>query len=51
VVLEATDAAGGPVPVDSYVRGKVTGVRFDEGFPELMLGDRRVRMSDVSEVR
>jgi len=51
VVLEATDAAGGPVPVDSFVRGQVTGVRFDEGFPELMIGDRRIRMSDVSEVR
>ena len=51
VVLEAVDAAGQPIPVDSFVRGQVTGVRFDEGFPELMIGDRRIRMSDVSEVR
>ena len=51
VVLEAVDVAGEPVPVDSYVRGQVTGVRFDEGFPELMIGDRRIRMSNISEVR
>ena len=40
-----------PVPVDTYVRGTVTGVRFDEGYPELMIGDRRVRMTEVVEVK
>lgn len=40
-----------PVPVDTYVRGQVTGVRFDEGYPELMIGDRRVRMTEVIEVK
>lgn len=39
-----------PVPVDSYVRGKVTGVRFDQGYPELMVGEKRLRLSDVIEV-
>ena len=39
-----------PVPVDTYVRGQVTGVRFDEGYPELMIGERRIRMTDVVEV-
>lgn len=39
-----------PVPVDTYVRGKVTGVRFDQGYPELMVGDKRLRLSDVIEV-
>jgi flagellar basal-body rod modification protein FlgD len=40
-----------PVPVDTFVRGQVTGVRFDEGYPELMIGDRRVRMTEVVEVK
>jgi flagellar hook assembly protein FlgD len=39
-----------PVPVDTFVRGQVTGVRFDEGYPELMIGERRIRMTDVVEV-
>lgn len=50
VSVEATQSEN-PVPVDTYVRGQVTGVRFDEGYPELMIGDRRVRMTDVVEVK
>jgi flagellar basal-body rod modification protein FlgD len=50
VSVEATQGDS-PVPVDTYVRGQVTGVRFDEGYPELMIGDRRVRMTEVIEVK
>ena len=50
VSVEATNGDA-PVPVDTYVRGQVTGVRFDEGYPELMIGDRRVRMTEVIEVK
>lgn len=50
VSVEASDGDK-PVPVDTYVRGQVTGVRFDEGYPELMIGDRRVRMTEVVEVK
>ena len=50
VAVEAIDGDK-PVPVDTYVRGQVTGVRFDEGYPELMIGDRRVRMTEVVEVK
>lgn len=39
-----------PIPVDTYVHGRVTGVRFDQGYPELMVGDRRLRLSDIIEV-
>lgn len=39
-----------PVPVDTYVRGKVTGVRFDQGYPELLVGDRRLKLADIMEV-
>jgi flagellar basal-body rod modification protein FlgD len=50
VSVEATKGES-PVPVDTYVRGKVTGVRFDQGYPELLIGDRRVRMTEVVEVK
>ena len=50
VSVEASNGDA-PVPVDSYVRGEVTGVRFDQGYPELMIGDRRIRMTEVLEVK
>jgi flagellar basal-body rod modification protein FlgD len=50
VNIEAT-ADDKPVPVDTFVKGEVTGVRFDQGYPELMIGDRRVRMTEVMEVK
>jgi flagellar basal-body rod modification protein FlgD len=50
VSIEA-QAGGDTVPVDTYVKGEVTGVRFDQGYPEMMIGDRRVRMTEVIEVK
>jgi hypothetical protein len=44
------EGENGAVGVDTYVRGTVTGVRFDQGYPELMVGDRRLKLSDVLEV-
>ena len=49
--VEAKDGDGAPMPVQTYVRGEVTGVRFDQGYPELMIGDRRVVLQDVVEVK
>ena len=42
---------GDPVPIDTQVRGRVTGVRFDNGYPELMVGDRRLTLGDVVQVK
>ena len=50
VSIEA-QSGGDAVPVDTYVKGEVTGVRFDQGYPEMMIGDRRVRMTEVIEVK
>lgn len=50
VTIEAVDAEGDPLAADTYLSGRVTGVRFDNGYPELMIGDRRLRMSDIIEV-
>lgn len=50
VSIEARDGEGNLVPADTLVTGHVTGVRFDKGFPELMMGDRVFRLSDIQEV-
>ena len=36
--------------VDTYVRGRVDGLRYDNGYPELVVDGRRLRMSDITEV-
>lgn len=50
VSIEAVDADGNPLAADTWLSGQVSGVRFDNGYPELLIGDRRLRMSDVIEV-
>ena len=49
--VEAYDESENPVPVDTFVRGQVESVRFDNGFPELLVGGRRLKMSDITEVQ
>jgi flagellar basal-body rod modification protein FlgD len=44
------DAQGNAVGVTTFVTGQVTGVRFDDGVTYLIVGDRRVRLSDVLEI-
>ena len=48
--IEAYDAEGSGQPVDTYVRGRVDSVRFDNGYPELVVDGRRLRLSDITEV-
>ncbi len=51
VELSARSAEGAPVVVRTRVRGEVTGVTYEDGFPELVLDDEhRVMMGDVREV-
>lgn len=50
VNVQAIDADENEVPIDTYVRGQVDGIRFDNGYPELLVGGRRLRMSDITEV-
>ena len=50
VGVVAQDAEENEVPVDTFVRGHVDGIRFDNGFPELLVDGRRLRMSDITEV-
>lgn len=50
VEVEGQNGAGEIVQAGIRSRGRVTGVRFDEGYPELLVGERKVRMSEVVEV-
>ncbi|MBI5509004.1 MAG: flagellar hook assembly protein FlgD [Deltaproteobacteria bacterium] len=46
----AKNAAGADVSVATEVRGLVTAVAFDNGYPELVVGSRRFRPADVIQV-
>ena len=51
VEVSATDGEGQPVGADTEVRGTVTGVSYEHGYPELILdGEHKILMGDVRRV-
>lgn len=50
VELSATSESGAPVEARSEVRGMVTSVTYDGGYPELRIGDARVLLGDVKSI-
>ncbi len=48
--VEAKDSDGNSVSSYTYKIGTVTGVTFDKGYPELIIGDDKATLSDVVEV-
>lgn len=51
VQVEATDAAGSPVEATNEVKGRVVGVSFDKGYPEVILDSgARAPISDLVAV-
>ncbi|HJL19070.1 MAG TPA: FlgD immunoglobulin-like domain containing protein [Sandaracinaceae bacterium LLY-WYZ-13_1] len=50
VEIEALDEDGAPVGVHTRIRGTVSGVSYEHGYPELVVGEHRVLMGDVREV-
>ncbi|MBI5837321.1 MAG: flagellar hook assembly protein FlgD [Candidatus Eisenbacteria bacterium] len=48
--VTATDAKGAAVPAETLVRGRVTGVKFSHGQTYLLVGDRSVSLSDVTQI-
>ncbi|HPG37975.1 MAG TPA: flagellar hook capping FlgD N-terminal domain-containing protein [bacterium] len=46
----ATDASGNAVQADTMIKGKVTGLKFIDGLPVLMIGAAQVNLKDVIEV-
>ncbi|MGF1465974.1 MAG: flagellar hook assembly protein FlgD [Sandaracinaceae bacterium] len=51
VELAATDAEGNPLEVDAKVEGTIQSVSYEHGYPELVVGEHRVLMGDVREIR
>ncbi|MFT3838923.1 MAG: flagellar hook capping FlgD N-terminal domain-containing protein [Myxococcaceae bacterium] len=50
VTLTASDANGKAVTVSSAGSGIVKGVSFSNGYAELLVGDMRIKLSDVTEI-
>jgi flagellar basal-body rod modification protein FlgD len=50
IVVDAKDGKGNPVDVDTKVSGVVTGVSYEHGAPELVLGTTRVPLSNISSI-
>jgi len=50
VRVAAADASGASVPVDPFARGTARAISFDNGYPELLVGSARVKLSDIVEL-
>jgi flagellar basal-body rod modification protein FlgD len=50
VKLAAADLQGDSVDIESRGKGFVGGVSFANGYPELMVGGRKIKLSDVLEI-
>jgi flagellar basal-body rod modification protein FlgD len=48
--VNATDSAGHPIEANQTVSGVVSGVFYENGFPELMVGTTRVPLSNISSI-
>jgi len=49
--MSAMDENGSAVNISSYVTGRVTGVAFDNSIVYLMVGDKKVNVSDVIRIK
>lgn len=50
VTIDAKDSSGQSVAVDTQCRAKVTGVKFAQGVPQLIVNGLTVSMGDVMEI-
>jgi hypothetical protein len=50
LVVDAKDGKGNPVDTDMKVAGVVSGVSYEHGSPELILGTTRVPLSSVTSI-
>ncbi len=50
VKLEAKDSSGTSITVDTQGRAKVTGVKFAQGIPQLIVNGLPISMNDVMEI-
>ncbi|WP_373049433.1 flagellar hook assembly protein FlgD [Vulgatibacter sp.] len=50
VKIVAADTDGASVPVEQHARGVAHGVSFENGFPELLIGTTRIKLSEIVEL-
>jgi flagellar basal-body rod modification protein FlgD len=50
VEVKATDAQGGSVTASTLVHGTVTGLSFENGYAELLIGSSRIQPADIVSV-
>lgn len=48
--IAAADADGKSVSVQQHARGRAHGVSFENGFPELLIGSRRIKLAEIVEL-
>lgn len=48
--VEAVGKDGSPVQVQTFGRGRVDGISYQSGYPELLIGDQRLTPADIVEV-
>ncbi|MBX7079766.1 MAG: flagellar hook assembly protein FlgD [Nannocystaceae bacterium] len=51
VEISAVDPSGRPLDASTLVRGRVTGLSFEKGFAELVVGDRTIAPADIVSVQ
>jgi flagellar basal-body rod modification protein FlgD len=51
VSVSATDLSGNPVPVTQQSRARITGVSFENGSAQLMIGKTSISLSDVKSIQ
>ena len=50
VTIAATDGSGNPVTVTQEAQSLVTGISFQNGYPELVVGTGDIQLSNVNEI-
>ncbi len=48
--VKGSDEEGQEVSATGRITGVITGISYDKGYPELLMGDRRISMGDVIEI-
>lgn len=50
-VVDAVNSSGGQVETDTYMRGIVEAISMDSGITYVQIGDAKIMISEISEVR
>lgn len=51
LTVEAKNKDGGPVMADAKIKGVVSSVSYEQGFPELVVGGARVALANVTSIK